>query len=307
MPLERSLVMQRSRRSNLTVSQNFLHSSRLTECLVAMTGVGPNDFVIEIGAGKGIITAALARRCRHVVAIEKDPLLAAGLERRFAGEPRVSISGSDALQTPLPKEPYKVVANIPFNLTADIVTRLTTAPNTPDDIYLVVQREAAERFMGQPRGTLFAALLHPWFNVSVVYRFRPTDFAPPPAVETVLMRMRKRGPPLIEQRNRALYHDLVAYLFTAWQPTIRHALEKALGRPTVRRIERSTVIALDAPPSHLLPDHWTELFTCCQAAWPRIRTQLAGTEARLRREQACLTKRHRSRSAGRIRDMPSGS
>jgi 23S rRNA (adenine-N6)-dimethyltransferase len=307
MPLERSLVMQRSCRSSLTVSQNFLHSPRLTECLVAMTGVGPNDFVIEIGAGKGIITATLARRCHFVLAIEKDPLLAAGLQCRFAGDPLIEIRHADVLRIPLPKGPYKVVANIPFNLTADIVTRLTTAPNAPDDTYLVVQREAAERFIGQPRGTLFAALLHPWFEVSILYRFRPTDFAPPPAVETVLMRMRKRGPPLIEQRNRALYRDLVAYLFTAWQPTIGHALEKALGRPTVQWIERAGVTTLGAPPSHLTPDCWTELFTCCQAAWPRIRAQLAGTEARLRKEQACLTKTHRTRSALRTRDSPSGS
>jgi 23S rRNA (adenine-N6)-dimethyltransferase len=305
MPIERSLVMQPAHRSSLTVSQNFLHSPRLVDHLVVVTGVGQNDTIIEIGAGKGIITAALAQRCRHVVAIEKDPLLATRLRRRFAGEPRVSISGGDALQTPLPKDPYKVVANIPFNLTADIVTRLTTAPNPPDDIYLVVQREAAERFMGRPRGTLFAALLHPWFDVSVVYRFQPTDFAPPPAVETVLMRMRKRGPPLIEQRNRELYRDLVVYLFTAWQPTIGHALEKALGRPTVQRIERrAAATALGAPPSHLTPERWTELFTCCQVAWPRIRTQLAGTEARLRKEQTFLTKSHRTRSTRRTRDMP---
>jgi 16S rRNA A1518/A1519 N6-dimethyltransferase RsmA/KsgA/DIM1 with predicted DNA glycosylase/AP lyase activity len=161
--------------------------------------------------------------------------------------------------------------------------------------------------MGRPRGTLFAALLYPWFEVSVVHRFRPHDFAPPPTVETVLMRMRKRGPPLIEHRDGALYRDLIAYIFTAWQPTIGHALEKTLGRQAVRRIERGAAVTLGVPPSHMWPDHWMELFTCCQTVWPRLRTQLAGTEARLRKDQACLTKSHRTRSTRRTGDVPSGS
>ncbi len=296
--------MQPSRQSSLKVSQNFLHNSRLVDYVVGLTNVGPNDTVFEIGAGKGIITAALAGRCRTVVAVEKDPLLAARLVRRFGNDRRIEIRGGDALQTPLPNGPYKVVANIPFALTSDIVTRLTSAPNAPEEIYLVVQREAAERFLGRPRGTLFAALLHPWFEVTVVHRFQSTDFAPPPAVETVLMRMRKRGPPLIEHRDGALYRDLVAYLFTAWQPTIRQALQKALGRQTVYSLERKAGNALSTPPSQLSPEQWAELFTFCLDARPRIRAELAGTEARLRSRQAKLTKSHRTRSAIRNEGVP---
>jgi 23S rRNA (adenine-N6)-dimethyltransferase len=296
--------MQPSRQANLKVSQNFLHSPRLVEHLVTIADLDLNDTVIEIGAGKGIITAALARRCRYVVAIEKDRLLAARLGARFADASHVEIRGEDARQTPLPSGPYKVVANIPFAHTADIVTRLTSAPHAPEEAYLVVQREAAERFMGRPRGTLFAALLHPWFEVSVVHRFRPTDFTPPPAVETVLMRMRKRGPPLIEQRDGALYRDLVAYLFTAWQPTVRQALEKALGKPTVQRIERRVGSAFAAPPSQFLPAEWMELFTVYRVDGSRIQTQFVGSEARLRREQACLTKIYRTRSTRRSNGVP---
>ncbi|HVA91093.1 MAG TPA: 23S ribosomal RNA methyltransferase Erm [Chloroflexota bacterium] len=279
---------------SIVFSQNFLHSPRLVDHLIAIARIGPGDTVLEIGPGKGIITAALARRCRRVVAIEKDPRLAARLHVRFDMDPLVEIRHGDALHATLPLEPYKVVANIPFACTTEIVTRLTSAPNRPEDAYLVVQREAAARFMGRPRGTLYAALLYPWFDASVIHRFQRADFAPPPAVEAVLLRLRKRGPPLIEHHEATLYRDLVAYLFTAWQPTVRLAFEKLIGTRPTQRIERDSGIPLDVPPSNLYPDQWAELFTRFHLATPRPRTRLAGTEARLRVRQACLTKSRRT-------------
>src|SRR5215510_1463281 len=80
---------------------------------------------------------------------------------------------------------------------AAIVSRLTAASNPPRDAYLVVQREAAERFVGKPRPTLVAALLMPWFEASIVHRFRATDFAPAPRVDVVMLRLHKRGPPFV--------------------------------------------------------------------------------------------------------------
>ena len=95
---------------------------------------------------------------------------------------------------PFPRRPYKVFANIPFNATAAIVNRLTQACHPPEDSYLVVRAEAAERFTGQPRGTLISTLLKPWFEPTLVHRFDRTDFDPPPRVDAVMLRLQKRGP-----------------------------------------------------------------------------------------------------------------
>ncbi len=85
-------------------------------------------------------------------------------------------------------------ASIPFNITTAIVTRLTTASCPPDDTYLVVQREAANKFLGKPRESLYAVLLKPWFELDIVHLFRRSDFVPTPHVDVVMLRLRKRGP-----------------------------------------------------------------------------------------------------------------
>jgi len=69
----------------------------------------------------------------------------------------------------LPRKPYKVFANIPFNITTAIVIRLTMAQYPPEDAYLAMQKEAAEKFLGKPHESLYAVLLKPWFEVEMVH------------------------------------------------------------------------------------------------------------------------------------------
>ncbi len=285
-------------RHSVLYAQNFLHSPRLVERLLDRSGIGHDDLIYEIGPGRGIITEQLARRCRRVVAVEKDPALAARLTERFAGMPNVTIRGGDFLRVPLPPAPYKVFANIPFNATADIVARLTEPPCQPDDAFLVVQREAAERFRAVPRATLCGVLLHPWFETTITHRFKRDDFVPAPSVDIVMLRLRKRGPPLLGRADTPLFRDLVTYLFTAWQPTVHMSLKHLLGHGTLRGIERRLALDLDVPPSSIPPDHWLSLFHCLRhtgeaRAWQRV----SGSERRLKRQQATLHKRHRTHRA----------
>src|SRR6476661_8608143 len=130
---------------SILYSQNFLRDPALVASLLDKCDIGVGDVVYEIGPGKGILTEQLALRCKQVVAIEKDPDLADLLWRRFAGWPHVTIHQGDFLEYLLPRHrPYKVVANIPFNVTAAIVHKLTMAERPPVDAYLTMQREAAE-------------------------------------------------------------------------------------------------------------------------------------------------------------------
>ena len=115
------------------LSQNFLKDSCLIASLLDRFNLGDDSVVYEIGPGEGIITKQLALRYKQVVAIEKDPRLAHLLQRRFSGWPNVTIHSGDFLHYCLPRSPYKVFANIPFNITSAIVTRLTTAERPPDD------------------------------------------------------------------------------------------------------------------------------------------------------------------------------
>ena len=106
------------------LSQNFLVDRRAIDALVDGSGAGDGDLVVDIGAGNGLISAALVRRGARVLAIERDPSLAERLRAKFATWPAVTVVEGDVLETPLPAEPFRVVANIPFGITTKILRRL---------------------------------------------------------------------------------------------------------------------------------------------------------------------------------------
>ena len=298
---------QTSRRAaqEVTHTQNFLTSRPLVERLVEHAEIGPDDLALEIGPGRGIITDVLARHARRVVAVEKDPALAARLARRFVANPDVAIQAADFLDVPLPREPFKVFANLPFNATSEIVSRLLTAPCPPDDMHLVVQREAAERFSGLPRESLVAVLLKPWFEPSIVYRFQRHDFSPAPRVDVVMLRLRKRGPPLVDPADAQLFRDFVSYGFTAWRPSLASTLETLVGRLRARQIGREIGLPPDASPSLVPFELWLCLFQTLKAGdRARLRARLAGSEQRLRQQQQTLSKLHRTRTRWTRRPPP---
>lgn len=280
----------------IALSQNFLTNQGLVVRLIDQSSIGPDDIVVEIGPGAGAITDLLARCCRRVVAIEKDERLAELLRRRFCHDERVDIRHADFLCVPPPNTPYKVFANIPFNVTTAIVTRLVTAPNSPEDCYLVVQREAAAKFVGTPRGSLYAALMKPWFEPSLVHHFQRADFAPPPSVEVVMLRLRKRGPPFIAPTDARLYRDFVTYCFTAWQLSLRHTLKGLFSPRQVRHIELLLAVDLDATPTAVPFEQWLELFREFRRVGAKeARARVQGAGRQLQRQQADLTKIHRTR------------
>ena len=281
----------------LRYSQNFLRDPRLVERLLARSSISHEDVVYEIGPGGGVITDCLAQRARRVVAIELDGALAERLRRRYASQPHVAIHTGDFLASALPEQPYKDFASIPFAYTHEIVTKLTDAACPPQDAYLIMQREAAEKFCGAPREYLYSVLLKPWFAVDVLHHFRRSDFTPAPNVEVVMLRLQKRGPPLISASERQLYRDFVVYGFVTRQPTIDLILRGVLSHRQRQQALRLCAISPDATPSAIAFPQWIELFHhVMRVASPQARQTISGSERRLRQRQGRLHKLHRTRA-----------
>jgi 23S rRNA (adenine-N6)-dimethyltransferase len=287
-----------------THSQNFFRSPDLVDWLLDRSSIQRGDLVLDLGAGTGLIADRLARRGCRVLAVENDPTLTCYLDERFADITTVRVVHADTLEVQLPHQPYKVFSNIPFDASAAIVGRLTGAAWSPEDAYLVMQREAAERFIGQPRATLVSVLLAPWFAGTQVHQFRRTDFTPAPHVEVVMLRLHKRGPPLVSVEHAQVFRDFVISAFTRRNTSVSGSLVRLIGARRARRVAAHVGLA-EIVPSRLPPERWVEVFQAVLAcAAHDLDWRVAGAEWRLRSQQRRLHKIHRTR-ARRLRPPPS--
>ena len=188
--------MSQSRRNGagapLWISQNFLTGRAVIRRMLDRTTLSKSDHVVEIGPGKEHITAALAERCGRVSAVELDGGLYDRLLARFPAGGSVRLYHRDFLTWPLPKNDYKVLANMPFSITSAILRRLTQSGRPPREAWLVMEKGAAKRCLGRPETTLKSLLLAPWFGGDIVYPFRREDFHPAPGVDTVLFHLRRK-------------------------------------------------------------------------------------------------------------------
>lgn len=183
---------------NHLLSQHFLKSPRLALTLIGHSNLKKRDQVIEIGAGSGVITSALSRRVKHVIAIEPDHSTAAKLRANLAkrGIDNVTILEQDFLSVSLPDEPYKVFSNPPFHLSSAILHKLIGATNPPDSIYLILQKQFALKLLNNTRHYTsklgFALTAH--YSTKIKLPLKPTDFTPPPAVPCVLFEAKAKSP-----------------------------------------------------------------------------------------------------------------
>ncbi len=230
-------------------SQHFLRSPRLIKELVGHTTIRQNDLVYDIGAGSGVIASVLAQRAGKVVAIEAEPRTAAKLRANMAQFPNVTVVEGDFLTMPLPDQPYKVFANIPFHLSSAIVRKLVEADNPPDAIYLIVQKQFGQKLVidSDKFTAQLGAYIAPWFAARIRKPLRKTDFWPHPNVDTVLIELLRRPEPLIPTVNMPAFQQFTADCFST----------PKLFAKTPRT---EAGIALDLKPSQLTLDQWVALF-----------------------------------------------
>jgi 16S rRNA (adenine1518-N6/adenine1519-N6)-dimethyltransferase len=249
------------------LGQHFLVDSAATARIVEALGDISESTVLEIGPGRGALTSMLAKRSRRLIAIEIDRVLAAQLRMSFSQEPNVEIIEGDILaidfQTlfgPKPgstrpginhqPEPVRVVGNLPYFITSDILLRLFEFRQYFETIVLMVQREVADRLAAAPGRSdygLLSATAQLYAHLEELFTLPPAAFSPPPKVESAVVRLRM-APKLdslrvpeadfikflklsFGQKRKTLSNNLKVQ----YEPRVlRAAFEKAGVKPTVR-------------------------------------------------------------------------
>ena len=189
------------------LGQHFL-GSELADALVDEASIRPGELVVEIGAGRGALTHALARRGAQVVAIEKDPDWADRLRREVT--PNVTVVCCDVLDFRLPRRPFRALGSIPFGATTAILRRLLDDPDGAlQRADLVVQWEVARKRAATPPATMLSTTWAPWWTFEVGRRIPARAFRPVPAVDAAVLCVRRRTPPLLPDRMAPAYGTFV--------------------------------------------------------------------------------------------------
>ena len=197
-----------ARRPGSARSQHFLRSQALAAELVRDAGVRPGDLVLDLGAGSGRLTAELARAGARVVAVELDPALAGRLRGRWEG---VEVVLGDAAGVALPREPFRVVANLPFARTNAILRHLLDDPRVQlARADLIVQWGVAmKRALPWP-STFNDVVWGAWYSAAVTRRLPRGAFEPAPSVDAGVLVFERRARPLVPVEVAEPYRRFVA-------------------------------------------------------------------------------------------------
>ena len=195
--------------------QHFLRNPRFVRQLIQKAGISSQDLVVDIGAGSGVITSELAKVAQKVIAVEFEPRTATKLRDNVGKLENVEVLEGDILKIALPTGNYKVFANIPFRLSSKIVRQLTENDNSPEAVFLIVQKQFANKMLPDFDGFTGALgmMVGPLYEAKILKKLLRTDFWPHPNVDTVLLALIRRKDPLVPIEKMPGYREFVEKSF----------------------------------------------------------------------------------------------
>ena len=260
----RALLTQLDFHPSRVLGQNFLIDRNILNILLDAAELRPDDAVVEVGPGLGVLTAALLERAAAVTAVEKDNRLAPYLRARFADEPRLTLIHSDVLECDLPalfpRPGGKLVANLPYAIAARLLVELTALPHPPATIVVTIQREVADRLAAAPATDdygLLSILMQRHYAVATVKHVAPSCFWPPPEVHSSIAKLVRRPAPLGGPADELALRDLLRHAFSRRRKTMARSLRDLVADPLPALAQAG--IAPTARAEELAPEAWPAL------------------------------------------------
>jgi len=214
-----------------SLGQHWLHDELSLETMCDIVAVGPTDTVLEIGPGLGTLTQYLTKQAAQVVAVEFDDRLAAELPSRVPAA-NLQVIHEDILQfdlTSLPAD-YKVVANIPYYLTSNLVRILSESANPAAAVALLIQKEVAERAAARPGSmSLLSVSAQFYWEVSLGPLVPAELFTPPPKVDSQILVLHRRAAPLFPDVDTKQFFRIVKAGFSQKRKTLVNSLSGGLA------------------------------------------------------------------------------
>ena len=223
------------------LGQHFLTDTGVVGRIVAAAELTPDDVVVEVGPGLGVLTERLAAAAGRVIAVELDRRLAERLQARFAGTNVTIVQGDVLALRPeallaaaglAPEAPYCVVANLPYNIGAAALRHFLEADHPPRFLVVMLQREVAAAIAAAPgKLSLLAVSVQVYGQPRRLFNVAAKAFYPPPKVTSSVLRLDVRLQPLVPAAERDRFFAVLRAGFSAPRKQLRNALAQGLRRP----------------------------------------------------------------------------
>lgn len=246
---------------NLKYSQNYLVNNNLVKKLVE-SFIDKDDDVIEIGPGKGIITKELVKKSNSVIAIELDNKLYNVLNEDLKFDNLRLINGNFLEQNISNIQKYKIFSNIPFQITSKIINKITNYQNHPIESLLIIQKEAAKKYMGLPYQkyeSMRSLLLKPNFDMFIRYNFDKMDFHPIPDVDIVLFHIIEKKPDF-DNMDYINYRNFITYIYNSKGVCIKEKLGNLFSYQQIKRLSKDLKINLNSNYTSIEYCIWKDIF-----------------------------------------------
>jgi 23S rRNA (adenine-N6)-dimethyltransferase len=249
-------------RARRELSQNFL-TARAARRFIDTARPREDEVALEVGAGRGALTALLAQRCRAVIAYEIDPRHARTLRERAAAWPstRVRVVPGDFLAARAPGESFAVYGNVPFSRTADVVAWCLAAPRLTDATLITQWEYARKRTGDYGRWSRQTVRTWPVFDWRLLGRVSRTEFRPVPRVDAGIMRLTRRAQPLLPRRVLADYEALVDIGFAGRGGSLYASLRGHVPRRLLDRAFDAGAVGRTDAVGHVSPRQWLGIAT----------------------------------------------
>lgn len=253
-------------RAKKSLGQHFLIDSSVVAKIADALEIADDDTVLEIGAGRGILTTELAARACRVVAIELDDKLADELNARFAGT-NVEVVHGDALELDpekvVGKATYLLAGNLPYNVAQPILRHYLEAQRRPERMVVMVQSEVADSIVAKPgQMSLLSVAVQLYGEPRLLFHVPPSAFRPPPRVRSAVVRIDVAGGLRAGVDDTRAFFDLVRAGFSTRRKQLRNSLANGLGVDAVEAAAWLSEAGIDATlrPQSLSLEQWATLY-----------------------------------------------
>jgi 16S rRNA (adenine1518-N6/adenine1519-N6)-dimethyltransferase len=227
--------MSGARRPLKSLGQNFLVDRNVVDRIIASAELEPGDQVLEVGPGRGALTAHLAERVARLLLVEYDHALAAELSALYCGNPRVRVVDGDILAVDLEgllengDGCWKVVANLPYNISSQVLFRFLELRSRLSRMLLMLQKEVGDRLIALPDSSDYGVttvLLGLWFHIRREFVVPPGCFHPRPKVDSVVVSFTPLATPRARVGDEEIFRRVVKCAFATRRKTLHNCLKR---------------------------------------------------------------------------------